>query len=76
MSLPGFTAESALAKPSAGYRAAASVSLGARSIIPQFCYCQCWLQRICIPIGNVWRCYYVSHCIPHGNCPPGYCQSG
>jgi hypothetical protein len=29
-----------------------------------------------LPIGGISRCFYVQYCIPHGNCPPGYCQSG
>jgi len=77
MSMPGFSAEASLHGPNTDYRAMAEErQIYAGFVTPQFCYCECQLRRICLPIGGVWRCFWVKYCTPHGNCPPGYCQSG
>jgi hypothetical protein len=77
MTMPGFSAEAPLSGPHTGYRPAANEKrVPVRLVSPQFCYCECGLRQLCFPIGGVWRCFYVPYCIPRGNCPPGYCQSG
>jgi hypothetical protein len=74
MPMPGFSADASLGVPRAQYHGVAGRSqVQAGTIVPQFCYCECWLQRICFPFGGVGHCYYVPRCIAHGNCPPGYC---
>ena len=77
MSMPGFFADASLSGPHADYHSMTDErQIGAELVTPHFCFCECRLRRICLPIGGVWRCFYVQYCIPHGNCPPGYCQSG
>jgi hypothetical protein len=77
MTMPGFSAEASLGRPHTDHRTTVGErQMHAGLVAPQFCFCECRLRRICLPIGGVWRCFYVRYCIPHGNCPPGYCQSG
>ena len=74
MSTPGFTAEASLQDVGPRDIAARSKADGKR-VVPQFCWCDCRLVRTCInlpPLG-VPKCFYREVCIPHGNCPPGYC---
>jgi len=60
MSMPGFFAEASLGGPHTDYRAMADERhMGAELVTPQFCFCECRLRRICLPIGGVSRCFYV-----------------
>jgi len=77
MTMPGFSAEASLGGPRTNYHATLDEGqVRARVVAPQFCFCDCRLRRICFPIGGIRRCFYVPYCIPHGDCPPGYCKSG
>jgi hypothetical protein len=77
MTMPGFSAEASLGHLHTRDSAAPGDGpVHAGTVVPQFCYCDCRLRRICLPIGGIWHCFYLRYCIPHGNCPPGYCQSG
>jgi hypothetical protein len=76
MKIPGFGADASLNQARPHYAAALAVAKADRQkVIPQFCWCDCRLYRFCIhlPPYGIPYCYYREYCIPHGNCPPGYC---
>lgn len=75
MALPGFTAADSLRPSSVRHRCSGFSCAEQQSVLPQFCTCQCYLRRVCIPINATWHCYYIRYCVPVGTCPPGYCQS-
>ena len=76
MTMPGFTAEASLNANARSYVTSAfpQSAAGRGTVVPQFCYCSCQLRRFCFlaPPG-VPICYWINYCVPHGNCPPGYC---
>jgi hypothetical protein len=75
MTMPGFSAEASLSGPHTGYRPAANEKrVPVRLVSPQFCYCQCYLRRICFG-WPIYQCVVYRYCIPIGDCPPGYCHS-
>ena len=76
MRMPGFTAETSIKESREYFLTRAPVQTDSRGVIPQFCYCECRLYRTCfrIPPDGFPFCFVQEFCIPHGNCPPGYCK--
>jgi hypothetical protein len=78
MNMPGFTAETSLNKGRFTYHASISQSkkIARDIVVPQACWCECYLQRTCIrlPPNFIPHCFTTgTYCVPVGRCPPGYC---